>query len=135
MRSWHFCLCPSSFFNYKTFFVCATDCKKCVRGKIVVSPASHISSFYVCIMRKTPTLYAQQSQLMDYVTKFEFNEFRDEVNHRFDSVDKKFTAVDVRFSDLDKSIKRISEEMRTHVGVVVQEFRIYRETKIGRAHV
>lgn len=62
---------------------------------------------------KTPQTYATKSNLLDYVTKSEFNEFktemydfRDEVNQRFSRVDKRFDIIDRKLIDMEENIRR-----------------------------
>jgi hypothetical protein len=79
---------------------------------------------------KTNSSAVTKSHLLDYVTKFEFNEFRDEMKdfrtdtqRRFDFIDVRFTAVDKRLDTLDRKFDQLREDFRVHTGVIVQEFR------------
>jgi archaellum component FlaC len=72
---------------------------------------------------KSPVVYATKSQLLDYVSKFEFNEFvgemrdfRVDTNKRFDLIDnrasftdKRFTSIDDRFSSIDKRFDLVDD--------------------------
>jgi hypothetical protein len=86
---------------------------------------------------KINTTTATKSDLLDYVTKFEFNEFRTEMLDRFDGVSDKFVSIDARFNavdkrfdslekrfdGLDRKFEQLREEFRVHTGVLLQEFR------------
>ena len=65
---------------------------------------------------KTHTTQVTKSDLLDYVTKFEFHEFRGEMRDFRESVESRFNAVDRRFDQLEESF-------RVHTGIIVQEFR------------
>lgn len=99
---------------------------------------------------KTNTTQVTKSQLLDYVTKLEFSEFRNEVldrfdstdnrfdsidtrfaaidtrftaiDNRFDSVDKRFSSMDKRLNSIDKKIDQIREDFRVHTGVLSEQF-------------
>jgi AICAR transformylase/IMP cyclohydrolase PurH len=65
---------------------------------------------------KTNTTQVTKSHLLNYVTQFEFGEFRREVTERFDSVD-------TRLSTLDRKFEQLREDFRTHTGVLLQQSR------------
>ncbi|MEK7646643.1 MAG: hypothetical protein AAB381_03055 [Patescibacteria group bacterium] len=77
---------------------------------------------------KINTTQATKSDLLDYVTKFEFSEFRTEVSDRFDSVDSRLDSLDKRVDNLDRKIDSIREEFRVHTGVLLQQSRDYFDT-------
>ena len=87
-------------------------------------------------MKTNPT-QVTKSDLLDYVTRLDFNDFRKEVLDRFDSVSDKFASVDVRFNavdkrfdslerridSLDRKVESIREDFRIHTGVILQQSR------------
>jgi hypothetical protein len=75
-------------------------------------------------MKKIPTPYITKNQLLDYVTKNDFNEFKTDVFKRFDAIDARFDAVDKRMGSLDqrmstleKGFIRLEDNMRIQAGV------------------
>ena len=84
---------------------------------------------------KNNTTQVTKSDLLDYVTKFEFNEFRVEVRDfresvesRFNAIDRRFDGVDRRFDSIDRRFDQLQEEFRTHTGVILQQTREYFDT-------
>ena len=103
---------------------------------------------------KTPPIYATKSQLLDYVTKSEFKEFkddmydfRDQVYDRLNSIDqkfearfgtndvvlarinKKFDSIDRKFLSIDKKLDDMNENIRVSIGVMHEQFR--EDLKVG----
>lgn len=92
---------------------------------------------------KTPTTYATRSQLMDYVTKGDFTEFkeemrdfRDDAEKRFTSIDSKLRTIDDRFDSIDKRLSihdrrfdTLEDTIRRSIGLMHEQFR--EDLKIG----
>lgn len=79
---------------------------------------------------KIPTIHVTKSDLLNYVTRFEFGEFRKEVLDRFDGVSVRFSAVEGRLDSVDRrldnlghKVDSIREEFRIHTGVILQQSR------------
>lgn len=81
--------------------------------------------------------YATKSQLIDYVHKGEFNEFkkemyefkkemydfRDEFIIFRDKTESRFNSIDKRFNSIDRKFDELKEEFRIHTGIILQETR------------
>lgn len=76
---------------------------------------------------KTNNTQITKSHLLDYVTKFEFNEFRDEM--------KDFRSdTQQRFETLDRKFDQLREDFRVHTGTILQEFREHTATIMEYMH-
>ena len=73
-------------------------------------------------MKTNPTLITK-SHLLDYVTKVEFNDFRDEMKDFRVDTQNRFTSIDNRLDSLDRKVDSIREEFRVHTGVLLQQSR------------
>ena len=79
---------------------------------------------------KTPTTYATKSNLLDYVTKGEFNEFKeemydfkDEMYHFRDEMGTFQTATEKRFNNIDRKLVDMDENIRRSIGLMHEQFR------------
>lgn len=107
------------------------------------------------------TIQIQKHQLLDYVSKREFNDFvaemrdfRDEtrvrfgaidkrfetidqrfvsIDQRFVAIDKKFDAIDKRFNIIDKKFDELKEIIRVQTGALLDQFR--EDLKTGLEYV
>jgi len=100
---------------------------------------------------KTPSTYATKSNLLDYVTKSDFNEFktemydfrnemydfRDEVNQRFSRVDKRFDSIDRKLIDMEENIRRsiglLHEQFREDLKASTEYYSSLDRVKVDRA--
>ena len=65
------------------------------------------------------TTHITQSHLSDYVTKLEFNEFRDEMKEFRVDTQQRFTSIDKRLDILDRKFDQLREEFRVHTGTIL----------------
>lgn len=107
------------------------------------------------------TTQIQKHQLLDYVSKRDFNDFVEEMRDfrgvtesRFDTIDQRFNGIDVRFAGIDKRLngidKRLSgidkrfndidrkfdelkEIIRVQTGAILDQFR--EDLKVGLEYV
>lgn len=82
------------------------------------------------ITSKTTPNYVSKSQLLDYVNKFEFNEFRDEMREFRANTEERFANIDKRFDAVDRRFDRLEESFRVQTGVILQEMRSISQTTI-----
>jgi hypothetical protein len=76
------------------------------------------------------SIYATKSQLLDYVHKSEFNEFKkdmrdfhDEMIEFRDKTETRFNSIDSRFNEIDRRFDELKEGFRIHTGIILQETR------------
>jgi|GEM_PF-2891330 len=74
------------------------------------------------------TIHITQSHLLDYVTKLEFNEFRDEMKEFRVDTQQRFTSIDKHLDILDRKFDQLREEFRVHTGTILQQSREYMNT-------
>ena len=95
-------------------------------------------------MINNDTTLVSKHQLLDYVSKRDFNDltadvrdFREETEARFDSVDsrlgtielrlsghdKRFDSIEKRFNDMDRRFDEIKELIRVQTGAILDQFR------------
>lgn len=86
------------------------------------------------------TTQIQKHQLLDYVSKREFNDFveemrdfRESTESRFDLIDQKFNAVDKRFLGIDRKFDELKEIIRVQTGALLDQFR--EDLKVGLEYV
>ncbi len=73
-------------------------------------------------MKINPT-HATKSDLLDYVTKLEFNDFRDEMKDFRVETQNRFNSIDKRLDGLDRKFDQVREDFRIHTGVILQQSR------------
>ncbi len=86
---------------------------------------------------KTNTTYVTKNQLVtDYVTKFEFAEFKeemydfkDDMNNFRSETGKRFDSVDKRLTSVERKLDEYREEMRRTSGAMLDQFR--HDLKVG----
>ena len=104
-------------------------------------------------MTTTP-IPIKKHQLLDYVSKIDFNDFveevrnfRDETESRFNTIDSRFDAVnqrlegidirlsgmDKRFSSIDRRLDTLGENFRIQTGAILDQFKEYMQ--INREHM
>lgn len=90
-------------------------------------------------MLKTNSKLVTKNQLLDYVSKRDFNDFvggmydfRDEmgakfevVEKRLDGIDNRLNGVDKRLNSLDRKFEELKEDMRIHTGAILDQFKEY----------
>jgi len=95
----------------------------------------------------TNTTLVSKHQLLDYVSKRDFNDFvaemrdfRDETVARFESIDQKFVtidkrfdAIDKRFNIIDRRLDKLEDSFRIQVGAVLDQFKEY--VQITKEHM
>ncbi len=95
-------------------------------------------------MVNTNTTLVSKHQLLDYVSKRDFNDFvaemhdfRDEtgskfeaidkrfetIDQRFVAIDKRFDAIDKRFNIIDRRLDKLGDDFRIQVGAVLDQFK------------
>jgi len=88
-------------------------------------------------MINTNTATVQKHQLLDYVSKREFNdfvgdmrEFREVTVTRFDQIDVRFETIERRLSGIDKQILTLNknidqfrEDVRVQIGAALEQFK------------
>jgi len=86
---------------------------------------------------KSTITYVTRSQLFDYVTKREFNEFkqemynfRDEMYEFRKNTELHFARIDKRFNDVDRRFDELREEFRVCTGILVEEMREERKVTL-----
>jgi hypothetical protein len=105
-------------------------------------------------MLKTNSTLVTKNQLLDYVSKRDFNDFvaemrdfRDITETRFDAIDKRFNAVDARldsidqrfgsmdkrFISIDRKLDKLGDDFRIQVGAVLDQFK--EQMQINREHM
>lgn len=105
-------------------------------------------------MVNTNTTLVSKHQLLDYVSKRDFNDFvaemrdfRDVTETRFDAIDKRFNAVDARidaidqrlnnidkrFNSIDHKFDELKEIIRVQTGALLDQFR--EDLKVGLEYV
>ena len=82
---------------------------------------------------KASSAYATKSQLFDYVTKREFNEFKEEMYHFRDDMTDFKASTDKRFISVDRKLDEIREEFRIQTGIILDQFK--EERKIMMEYV
>ncbi len=59
----------------------------------------------------------------DYVTKSEFESFRDDVRERFDSIDNRFSVIDQKFESFkDEIINTLRDDFARQTGIILETF-------------
>lgn len=76
------------------------------------------------------TNLVSKHQLLDYVSKREFNDFvgdmrdfREVADKRFDSIEARLSAHDKRFDNIDRQFDELKELMRVQTGAILDQFR------------
>ena len=90
-------------------------------------------------MLKTNSTLVTKNQLLDYVSKRDFNDFvgemrsfREVTESRFDTVDKRLDGIDKRFNGIDRRLDKLGEDFRIQTGAILDQFKEYMQ--INREH-
>ncbi len=67
-------------------------------------------------MKTTPAIFATKSQLIDYVTRRDFNDFREEIRDFRSQTEERFNRMDKRFDSLE-------DTMRIQTGIIIEQSR------------
>ena len=72
---------------------------------------------------KTPTTYATKTNLLDYVTKSEFNDFKVEMYDFRDEMYNFRNKTEQRFNNVDRRFDELKEEFRLQTGILMDQMR------------
>jgi hypothetical protein len=91
-------------------------------------------------MIKIDTTPVSKYQLLDYVTKREFNDFvaemrdfREITESKFNLIDKRFDGIDKRFNNIDRRFDELKEDIRIQIGAALEQFRD--DLKVGLEYI
>ncbi len=98
-------------------------------------------------MVNTNNTFVSKHQLLDYISKRDFNDFVAEMRDfrsltetRFNSIDARFNTIearlaehDKRFDKIDRQIDELKEIIRVHTGALLDQFR--EDLKMGLEYV
>jgi hypothetical protein len=79
------------------------------------------------------TTQIQKHQLLDYVSKREFNDFVLEMRDFRDITETRFGVIDRRFNDVDRKFDELKEIIRVQTGAILDQFR--EDLKVGLEYV
>jgi hypothetical protein len=95
---------------------------------------------YLNKMVNTNTTLVSKRELLDYVSKRDFNDFvaemrdfRDVTETRFDTVDKRLDSIETRLSGIDRRLDKLGDDFRIQVGAVLDQFK--EQMQINREHM
>jgi hypothetical protein len=79
------------------------------------------------------TTQIQKHQLLDYVSKREFNDFVLEMRDFRGITETRFGVIDRRFNDVDRKFDELKEIIRVQTGAILDQFR--EDLKVGLEYV
>ena len=75
-------------------------------------------------MTTTP-VQIKKHQLLDYVSKRDFNDYVGEMRDFRDGTEIRFDAIDKRFSAIDRRLDKLGEDFRIQTGAILDQFKEY----------
>lgn len=91
-------------------------------------------------MVNTNNTFVSKHQLLDYISKRDFNDFVAEMRdfkeltgERFNTIEARLAEHDKRFDKIDRQIDELKEIIRVHTGALLDQFR--EDLKMGLEYV
>lgn len=74
-------------------------------------------------MLKTNSTLVTKNQLLDYISKRDFNDFVVEMRDFRDGTEIRFSAIDKRLNSIDRRFDKLSEDFRIQTGAILDQFK------------
>lgn len=76
-------------------------------------------------MVNTNNTFVSKHQLLDYISKRDFNDFVAEMRDFRDATETKLSQHDKRFNDIERRFDKLGDDFRIQVGAVLDQFKEY----------